>query len=249
MNNVSWFEREEDWTLKRAIIFNKDLVRLTFLEVGRLVKLIGDLKGNCRVLDLCCGIGRHSIQFAKHGFSVTAVDITKLYLDIASKNAQKERLGIRFIHSDMRTFCEPGSFDLVVNLCTSFGYFDDINDDIAVIKNIYKSLVPGGRFVIEILGKEVIASTLKVTEELEFEGYKVLATTRILENWNRLECTRLITKDGKQEKIIAYHRLYSATELKTHIESVGFKNQRIYGDFSGRPYDNNAQTLIIIAEK
>ena len=249
MEKVSWFEKEEDWILKRSIIFNKGLVRLTFIEIGRLIRLLGGLKENSRVLDLCCGIGRHSIELARNGLRVTGVDITRPYLEIAGDNAMKEGLDIDFVHSDMRNFCRPGSFDLIVNLCTSFGYFDDIEDDITVLRNMHTSLAEGGRFVIEILGKEVIAATFRAKEELEFDGYNVLATTRILDNWNRLECKRLIRKGDDETEIIAYHRLYSATELKGHLEAVGFRNIRIYGDFAGMPYDNNAKSMVIIAEK
>jgi SAM-dependent methyltransferase len=249
MQNVSWFEREEDWVLKRSIIFNKNLVRLTFMEVGRLIRLLGGLKKNARVLDLCCGIGRHSIEFARHGLRVTGVDITQPYLDIAAEKASKESLGIEFIHSDMRDFCRPGAFDLVANLCTSFGYFDDIEDDLKVLRNIYASLAPGGKFMIEILGKEVIAATFKKEEELEFDGYHVVAKSKILDNWNRLECRRTIRKEDTETEIIAYHRLYSAAELKKYLETAGFTSIRTYGNFAGAPYDNDARSMIMIGEK
>ena len=249
METTSWYEREEDWLLKRSIIFNKNLVRLTFIEIDRLLKLMGDLSSTKKVLDLCCGIGRHSIEFARHGFEVTGVDITQPYLDIAKEKADKEGLDIQFIHSDMKEFCEPGSFDLVANLCTSFGYFDDINDDLQVLRNIYSSLTPNGKFVIELLGKEVIAATLKKVEELEYEGYKVVATSRILEDWSRLECKRHITKEGIEEEIVAYHRLYSASELKGYLEDIGFRNIKVYGNFAGAPYDDTAKSMIMISEK
>jgi len=248
METVSWFTKEEDWLLKRPIIFNKNLVKLTFIEVGRLIRLLGRREGD-RLLDLCCGIGRHSLQFAGHGFRVTGVDITMPYLEIATDNARKQHRQIEYVHSDMRDFCRPESFDVVVNLCTSFGYFDEIEDDIRVLQNIYRSLTKNGKFAIEILGKEVIASTFRPYEELEFEGYKVTAISRILDDWNRLECRRIITKDGMESEITAYHRLYSATELRSHLAEIGFKNIRVFGDFAGSPYDNEAKSMIMIAEK
>ncbi len=249
MENVSWFEREEDWMLKRSIIFNKDLVRLTFIEVDRLIKLLGPLNEGRRVLDLCCGIGRHSFQFARHGFRVTGVDITKPYLDIAADIARKENLAIDFVHSDMREFCRPGAFDLVANLCTSFGYFEDIADDIRVLHNVYASLAPGGKFVIEILGKEVIAATFRKVQELEFDGYKVLAESKILNDWNMLECKRTITKGDLEKEVIAYHRLYSATELKNYLLEAGFQHIKTYGDFAGSPYNSDAKSMIMVGQK
>src|SRR5579859_1352223 len=249
MEAVSWFTKEEDWLLKRPIIFNKNLVKLTFIEVGRLLKLLGNPAKNSKILDLCCGIGRHSLEFARHGLQVTGVDITRPYLEIAAENAKKEGLSLEFVQSDMRDFCQPDTFDLVVNLCTSFGYFDDMEDDLRVLGNIYRMLTANGKFMIEILGKEVIAATFRSLEELEFEGYKVRAVSRVLENWNRLECRRIITKGDMEKEIIAYHRLYSATEMQGHLERVGFKNIRVFGDFSGAPYDNEAKSMILVADK
>ena len=93
METVSWFTREEDWMLKHPVIFNKNLVKLTFIEVNRLIKLLGGLNGN-KLLDLCCGPGRHSFEFARHGFDVTGVDITRSYLEMAAANAVKQDLSI-----------------------------------------------------------------------------------------------------------------------------------------------------------
>lgn len=249
METASWFAKEEDWILKSSIIFNKNLLRLTFIEVERLIKLFGGVNESARLLDLCCGIGRHSIQFAKHGFNVTAVDITKPYLEIAAGKAKKEGLDIEFVHSDMRDFCRPGQFDIITNLCTSFGYLESVEADVAVLKNMYESLAPDGKFMIEILGKEVIAATFRKEEHLEAEGCTVLAESRILNDWSMLECKRTIMKDDEQKVITAYHRLYSAAELRGHLRSVGFKNIRVYGDFSGAPYDNNAKSMVMIGDK
>lgn len=249
MEQTSWFEREEDWVLKRSIIFNRNIVQFTFLEVNRLIKLVGGLNTSSRILDLCCGIGRHSIELARKGFAVTGVDITKSYLQIAREKAAKEELDIEFVHSDMRHFCRKGAFDLVVNLCTSFGYFDDMADDIQVLRNIYDSLAPGGRFLIEIWGKEVIAARFTPLEEKEYDDCKMIAHSKILNDWNLLECKRTIIKGDATEEIIARHRLYSATELKEHLKTTGFKNIRVYGSFSGAPYDNQARSMIMIGEK
>ena len=149
----------------------------------------------------------------------------------------------------MKDFCRPGYFNVIINLYTSFGYFDDIEDDILVLRNIYDSLAENGKFAIDLMGKEVIASTFRSREEQEFDGYKVTASNRILDNWNRLECRRTISKDDVQQEAIAYHRLYSATELKGHLTAIGFRNIRVYGNFAGAPYDNEAKSMIIIAEK
>ena len=243
-----WFEKEEDWVLKLPIIFNKGLVMGSFIEVDRIIKLLG-CNGTETVLDLCCGIGRHSLKFAQHGFKVTGVDLTKPYLQVAREKAEKAGLDIEWQQADMREYCRPGHFDLVVNLCTSFGYFEDTEDDLQVLSNIYRSLRPGGKFMIEILGKEVIAATFNPFQQFEVEGCQVTAESEILNDWTRLKCKRTIVKDGIKTEVMAYHKLYSATELKTHLQACGFRNIKVYGDFAGSPYDNKAKSMIMISEK
>jgi SAM-dependent methyltransferase len=244
-----WFEREEDWVSKAPFIFSRPMVQFTFLEIGRLIKLLGGVEKSSQVLDLCCGIGRHSIELARHGLQVTGVDITKPFIETATSKARAEGLGIRFICANMKEFIQPDTFDLVVNLCSSFGYFDDIDDDIKVLRNIYASLKHGGRFAIEILGKEVIASRFNKVEKYEFGGYKVVATSRILNDWSSLECKRLITKDGVETEVVGYNRLYSAVEMKQWLKTVGFKNIQVFGTFAGAPYDSEAKSMIVISEK
>src|SRR5580658_8621789 len=89
----NWFEDEELWMSERDIIFNRSRVRFTFREVAKIVELL-KMPAKGTLLDLACGIGRHSIEFAKQGFEVTGVDITRPYLEIARDNAKKDSLSI-----------------------------------------------------------------------------------------------------------------------------------------------------------
>ncbi|WP_312352676.1 class I SAM-dependent methyltransferase [Sphingobacterium siyangense] len=248
-NLKPWYEREEDWILRRSLIFNKNLVRLTFVEIKRLMSLIGEVSKGSNVLDLCCGIGRHSLELARLGYNVTGVDITESYIDIARERALLENLEIEFQVANMKHYVKSESFDLVVNLCTSFGYLDTIEDDLNVLENVYKSLLPNGRFVLEILGKEVIARTFKEFEELDDNGVKVLCHSRIEDNWNKLICRREFLLGDEIKSIEVEHRLFSAKELTIYLSDLGFKNIRVFGDFAGSPYDNKATSMILIAQK
>src|SRR5260370_9502779 len=99
-----------------------------------------DLKSGATMLDLCCGIGRHSIEFARRGFNVIGVDLTKPYLEQARASASKENLKIEFVLSDMREFSRPGAFDAAINFFRPFGYFAAPADDAKVAINLLYSL-------------------------------------------------------------------------------------------------------------
>lgn len=64
-----------------------------------------------------------------------------------------------FSVGDMRTYRQAEALDLVINLFTSFGYFEDQADDKLVMRNIFESLRPGGKLVVDVLGKEVLAAS------------------------------------------------------------------------------------------
>ena len=75
-----------------------------------------ELKGNERILDLACGFGRHSLEFARRGYEVTGVDITPAYIRYAAKQAGKEKLNAAFICRDIRDISFENVFDVVVNM-------------------------------------------------------------------------------------------------------------------------------------
>lgn len=97
------------------------------------------------MLDLCCGPGRHVLEFARRGFRVTGVDRTQRYLEAARATALSEGLAVELVQADMRDFSRPPTFDLALNLFSSFGYFAEAADDLQVLKNLNASLAPGAR--------------------------------------------------------------------------------------------------------
>ena len=94
---------EKDWYKK---IWTLDIRNMSWVEdTKRQVDFLIDkleLKGNERILDLACGFGRHSLEFARRGYEVTGVDITPAYIGYAAKQAGKEKLNAAFICRDIR---------------------------------------------------------------------------------------------------------------------------------------------------
>src|SRR5262249_1434330 len=130
-------------------------------QVEKVLALVGYKDGV--VLDLCCGPGRHSLALAKRGIQVTAVDRSEFLLSKAKAEATKLDLEIEFVSNDMRQFVRREAFDLVLNMFTSFGYFDDKDEDLQVLRNAYESLRSGGAILIDIFGKEPLARKYQPT--------------------------------------------------------------------------------------
>ena len=112
-----WFEDDRFWSVFRKALFPPQRVAATQEQAGQIATLLG-LKPGQAILDLCCGPGRFSLEFARRGFKVTGVDRTKYLLDKARTRARSARVKVEFVHKDMRDFVRPDSFDLVLSMYT-----------------------------------------------------------------------------------------------------------------------------------
>ncbi|MCH7738003.1 MAG: class I SAM-dependent methyltransferase [Chloroflexi bacterium] len=218
------------------------------VEVDAILSLTS-VAPSARVLDLCCGMGRHALELARRGFSVTGVDRTVKFLDQARQQAREEGLTIEFLRQDMRAFRQPNSFDMALNLNTSFGYFEDPADDLQVIRNIHASLLPGGILVLQTIGKEVLARIFQERDWSEIEGSLFLQERRPAEDWGRMDVRWIKITSGQREEWSFTHRLFAATELAALMREAGFQSVKTYGDLEGGPYDNTARKLVIVAQK
>ena len=152
----TWYDEDSFWHIFEPVLFNPQRIARTVAEVDSLRRLLSIGPG-ASILDLCCGIGRHSLELARRGYHVTGVDRTQAYIEKACEAAAQEGLAAVFAVADMRDCWEPCKYDAVVNLFGSFGYFEDPEDDRSVVANAFASLRPGGRFLIETMGKEILA--------------------------------------------------------------------------------------------
>ena len=243
-----WHEDDSFWQTWGPFMFTEKRVAGTADEVTKIIKLM-DIKPGVRILDLGCGIGRISLEFARRGFRVTGVDRTTSYLAQAAKQAEKENLKINFIHSDMRAFAQPDSFDSVINMYTSFGYFEDPADDRRVVNNIYNSLRHGGTFLIDMQGKETLARIFQERLWSEKEGAIFLEEHKVTQNWSWMQTRWIILKGDDRIESNFSHRLYSATEIAALLTGSGFSRADIYGNLDGAPYDHLARRLIAVGHK
>ena len=184
---AEWYEDDEFWESFAPFFFTPERVESSGAQADGLIKLLGVAPGQS-VLDLCCGIGRHSIALAKRGLNVTGVDRTRAFLDRAKASADKDGVPVEWVQDDMRTFKRPKAFDGAVNCVTSFGYFADPAEDLLVARNLHDSLKASARLVIEMKGKEVLARDFhERTWERLPDGALLLQERKLSSGWDWLE--------------------------------------------------------------
>lgn len=217
-------------------------------EVEGVIKIL-DLKAGAQILDLPCGVGRHSIPLAKRGFSVTGVDITTEFLNEAKQGAESESLDLQLIHGDMRTFENRFSYDAIVNLYTSFGYFEQRTEDWRVLRNFYSLLRPGGKLLMDLMSKEIFVKNFKskMQKECEDGSTEICEHEWMSDDW--VECKWTSLKNGTRHEVKAGLRLYSSDELGSMLSRAGFAKVQSYGGFDGSEYKGDSGHLVLVAEK
>jgi SAM-dependent methyltransferase len=242
-----WFEDEGFWDAFAPFMFDETRWALADPEVEHILALTG-IQPPAKVLDLCCGVGRHSLAFARRGFQVTGVDITASYLEAARESAKAEKLAIEFAQADARQFVRPGEFALCVNLGASFGYFSDAREDFGLLKRCRENLAPGGALVLETIGKETAARDFVEEEKIAHDGWEASARYSIIGEWEKLGNFWKAQKEALVLERSFAIRLYSGTELRALLRKAGFAHIEIYGDLDGRAYDQHA-TMLVAAGK
>lgn len=243
-----WFDDDTFWQELYAFMFPKQRFASAPEQIEKILRLTKP--GGKVALDLCCGPGRCSIALANAGFSVTGVDRTKFLLDKARGKARATRARVEWIHMDMRDFTRDAAFDLVINMFTSFGYFDDKDEDLLVLRNVFDSLKPGGVFLIDVVGKELLADIFQPTvSNMLPDGSMLVQRHEIFDNWTRIRNEWILVRKGRTKSFRFHHTVYSGQELKDRMLQAGFTDVALYGSLDGEPYGPTAQRLIAVARK
>ena len=243
-----WFDDDTFWRDLYPFMFPDTRFAAAAEEVEKALRLTKP-KGKT-VLDLCCGPGRCSIALAKRRFTVTGVDRTRYLLDKARAKAKAAGVKVEWIQRDMRDFVRPDSFDLVLSMFTSFGYFDDKSQDMGVLRNVFASLRHGGVFLIEVMGKERLAKVFQPTTcDVLPDSTKLLQRHEVFDDWTRIRNEWILIRRGRAKSFQFHHTIYSGQELRDRLEQAGFTGVGLYGNLSGDDYGPNAQRLIAVARK
>ncbi|MFN2185484.1 MAG: class I SAM-dependent methyltransferase [Anaerolineae bacterium] len=242
-----WHEQDEFW--ETMPMFGQERIEAAPQEVEQVISMLR-IEPGARVLDMCCGIGRHSLEFARLGYAVTGVDRTAAYLQTARQAAAAEGLEVEWVLADAREFVRPEAFDHAINLYTSFGYFEEPAEDRLMAENIFRSLRAGGSLMMDLMGKERLARIFipRSWEQLP-DGSLFLQERTIKDDWTWIEVRWILIEDGQQQEFALGHRLYDGAGLRALLLDAGFEMVDLYGDMAGAPYDNEARRLVAVARK
>ncbi|MCH8293204.1 class I SAM-dependent methyltransferase [Candidatus Poribacteria bacterium] len=222
----------------------------TIQEVDFIRKAL-DLPQKGRILDLCCGHGRHTVELATAGYSMVGQDLSKDSLDIARTSAAERNVQIEFIHADMRDIPFEEQFDAVINIFTAFGYFDDDAEDQKVLNAVARALTPGGKFLVDVINAVRILNNYEPQTWSDTSDGGFTMTQRaynVLTGCNEDRIVH-IAPDGSKREFRTGVRLYFYPELSKMLNCVGLAPIQVFGDYDASEYGWESGRMIILSGK
>lgn len=243
----------EDWYTNW---FGPDYIRLyphrdtaeAARQIDFLLRVVPGLGQGTRVLDLCCGAGRHSRLLEQKGFRVVGVDLSATLLARANQADRRYALA----RCDMRSLPFGPVFGLVTNFFTSFGYFPSDAENRRILEAIFSVLEPGGRYLIDYLNPDQVRAALVPETRTELpDGSTVLQRRWVDEKTCRVEKDILIKEPGGQERTFRESvRLYSREEMTEMVRAAGLTLEAVYGDAADDAvHDAAAPRMILIGSR
>jgi SAM-dependent methyltransferase len=191
------------------------------------------------VLDLACGGGRHA-RLLSQRWTTIGLDLSPVLLSYARRQAPDAH----FVRGDMRVLpFANGSFDVVVNLFTSFGYFADDTSHERVIGEVARVTRPAGTFVLDFLNTERIRERLVPYDERNI-GDRVVEQRREISEDGRYVIKRICIRDQNREYTERV-RLFDKNELTTMMKQSGFAIEKVFGSYGGEQLSADSSRVII----
>lgn len=213
-------------------------------EAVALIDRVAPLAGR-RVLDLACGPGRHAAQLAARAAWIVGLDLS---LPLLARARARTKGAVTLVRADMRKLpFAPQTFDVVVNLFTSFGYFADDEQHAAVVAAAAALLRPGGVFVLDYFNAPAVRASLVAREERTIGTERVVIKRRLSSDHRVVVKEMRVGDDGRS--FVERVRLFTPEDLTGLIERAGLVVAQRFGDYTGGPASPTAPRIILFGAR
>jgi SAM-dependent methyltransferase len=240
---------EDPWYVRAFAAEYLELYRHRSPEQGRAqvaqMLTAGLLPRQGRVLDLCCGAGRHLLPMREAGLQAVGLDLSQTLLAAGGLS------GVAVRANAIRIPFADGAFDVVTNLFSSFGYFPDDASHHAVLSEVARVLAPGGRLIIDHMNAEVTIRDLQPESHETREGLSLhqrrhydADSKRVVK---RVEYQAVGVEPRHWHESV---RLFAPEELDTFLTQAGFQVTARYADLDGSPFvPSSSPRQVVVAKR
>ncbi|SOU89697.1 Methyltransferase [Tenacibaculum finnmarkense genomovar ulcerans] len=241
MKTTDWFTSWFDTTYYHTLYKHRNDADAQFFM--RNITTFLQLPKTSHIADLACGKGRHSLYLNSLNYKVTGGDLSKNSIEYAK---QFENETLNFEVWDMRNALES-KYDAIFNLFTSFGYFDDDMQDIAILKSVKNGLKKQGVFVLDFLNVEKVKKSLVNAEVKTIDGIEFNIKREIKDGFILKHISFIA--DKKQHNYTEQVKFLTLDKMELYFKEAGLKLKHVFGDYALNEFDKNtSDRLILIGE-
>ncbi len=199
-----------------------------------------DLPAGARVLDVCCGAGRHMLTLADLGYDIWGLDLSPQLL---ARAAEHPSIDDRLVRADIRALPFRPVFDAALNLFTSFGYFQRDEENAGAMRQMVGTLKPRGRIVVDLIHRahleaNLVEQTVEQRDGMRLRVHRAIVGDRVVK---RTE----IETAGRVRELVESVRLYGCEEITALLETCGVGDIELFGDFDGSPLRPDSTRMIV----
>ncbi|MEE1083308.1 MAG: class I SAM-dependent methyltransferase [Paludibacteraceae bacterium] len=211
---------------------------------------VGELTESMNVYDQCCGKGYLAHEFDKAMMNVIGIDSSNDYIEYAKKSLESKRA--TFLLGDANEFIKEDYFDVCINWNTSFAYHTDDKENERMLVPFSKNLKVNGQFFICTMNPLFIKKHFQkfIVKQIPYEDSTIVT---IRESWIEDDMMKsdwlIIYPDGRRETKYGQTKLYSLEQFKEMLSRHNLVVEKVYGDISMSPYDDDHHSLIMYGHK
>jgi len=240
---MTWFENWFDSPYYHLLYKNRNEKEAKSF-IDNLIDYL-QIPNKSKILDIACGKGRHSIYFNKKGMNVTGIDLSENNINFAKK---KENITLKFAVHDMRRMFQQNKFDIAVNLFTSFGYFENNEDEMQALDAMAKNLKTGGILIIDFMNIKKLNNSLVKYEKKKINDVTFEISRSFKENYIIKDI--LFFDKGKDYKFQEKVKALTLTDFSKLITQAQLKIINIFGNYKLEDFNAlKSDRLIIFCKK
>jgi len=240
---MSWFANWFDSPYYHTLYKNRD-EREAQVFIDNLIHYLQIPKGS-KLIDIACGKGRHAKYFNQKGMDVVGVDLSPNSINTAKKDENKN---LQFLAHDMRENYKEDTFDIVTNLFTSFGYFEDNKDEQKAINAMASNLRKEGLLIIDFMNAKKVIANLALNEQKTIDGIQFDITRKVKDGYILKDIR--ITDEKKEQQFQEKVKAITLADYSEFITNAGLKIIDIFGNYKLNDFDEEiSDRLILICKK